>query len=43
VTYNGHSLYYYVTDVRSGQVTCQDVAEFGGTWLVVDPAGNAIR
>jgi predicted lipoprotein with Yx(FWY)xxD motif len=43
VTYNGHPLYYYVTDVRSGQVTCQDVVEFGGTWLVVDPAGNAIR
>lgn len=43
VTYNGHPLYYYVSDVRSGQVTCQDVVEFGGTWLVVDPAGNAIR
>jgi predicted lipoprotein with Yx(FWY)xxD motif len=43
VTYNGHPLYYYVSDVRSGQVTCQDVTEFGGTWLVVDPAGNAIQ
>jgi predicted lipoprotein with Yx(FWY)xxD motif len=43
VTYNGHPLYYYVSDVRAGQVTCQDVAEFGGTWLVVAPAGNAIR
>lgn len=42
VTYNGHPLYYYVSDVRSGQVTCQNVVEFGGTWLVVDPAGNAI-
>ena len=43
VTYNGHPLYYYVTDTRPGQITCQDITEFGGTWLVVDPAGNAIR
>ena len=43
VTYNGHPLYYYVTDTRPGQITCQDVTEFGGTWLVVDPAGDAIR
>ena len=43
VTYNGHPLYYYISDVRSGQVTCQNVVEFGGTWLVVDPAGNAIQ
>ena len=40
VTYNGHPLYYYVTDTRPGQITCQDVTEFGGTWLVVDPAGR---
>lgn len=43
MTYNGHPLYYYVTDTRPGQITCQDVTEFGGTWLVVDPDGNAIR
>jgi predicted lipoprotein with Yx(FWY)xxD motif len=43
VTYNGHPLYYYVTDTEPGQITCQDVVEFGGTWLVVDPRGNAIR
>jgi predicted lipoprotein with Yx(FWY)xxD motif len=43
VTYNGHPLYYYVTDTEPGQITCQDVVEFGGTWLVVDPQGNAIR
>ena len=42
VTYNGHPLYYYVTDTRPGQITCQDVVEFGGTWLVVDPQGDAI-
>jgi predicted lipoprotein with Yx(FWY)xxD motif len=42
VTYNGHPLYYYVADVRAGQITCQDVVEFGGTWLVVDPRGRAV-
>jgi predicted lipoprotein with Yx(FWY)xxD motif len=42
VTYNGHPLYYYVTDTRPGQVTCHDVVEFGGTWLVVNPDGNAV-
>lgn len=43
VTYGGHPLYYYVTDRKPGQVTCQDVVEFGGTWLVVSPSGRAIR
>jgi predicted lipoprotein with Yx(FWY)xxD motif len=42
VTYAGHPLYYYVTDRKPGQVTCQDVTEFGGTWLVVAPSGRAI-
>ena len=43
VTYAGHPLYYYVTDRKPGQVTCQNVVEFGGTWLVVAPSGAAIR
>ncbi len=43
VTYRGRPLYYYVSDRRPGQVTCQDVVEFGGTWLVVSPSGRAIR
>ena len=42
VTYNGHPLYYYVTDRKPGQVTCHNVDEFGGTWLVVNPDGNAV-
>jgi len=42
VTYNGHPLYYYIADRSPGQITCQDVTEFGGTWLVVNPAGNAV-
>jgi predicted lipoprotein with Yx(FWY)xxD motif len=43
VTYKGHPLYHYVTDRKPGQVTCQNVTEYGGTWLVVAPSGNAIR
>jgi predicted lipoprotein with Yx(FWY)xxD motif len=43
VTYAGHPLYYYVTDRKPGQVTCQNVDEYGGTWLVVAPGGTAIR
>ena len=43
VTYAGHPLYYYVTDRNPGEVTCQNVVEFGGTWLVVAPSGAAIR
>ncbi len=41
VTYNGHPLYYYVDDPK-GEVLCHDVDEFGGLWLVVDPAGNPV-
>ena len=42
-TYRGHPLYYYVGDRRPGQILCQDVFEFGGTWLVVSPDGRAVR
>jgi predicted lipoprotein with Yx(FWY)xxD motif len=43
VTYAGHPLYYYVGDRRPGQILCQGVTEFGGTWYVVAPDGNIIR
>ena len=43
ITYNGRPLYYYVGDTRTGQVTCQNVAEYGGTWLVVRPSGALVR
>jgi predicted lipoprotein with Yx(FWY)xxD motif len=43
VTYAGHPLYHYAGDHRPGQVLCQAVAEFGGTWYVVAPSGHAIR
>jgi predicted lipoprotein with Yx(FWY)xxD motif len=43
VTYDGHPLYYYTGDVSPGQILCQNVDEFGGTWLVVSPSGKPIR
>jgi predicted lipoprotein with Yx(FWY)xxD motif len=39
VTYKGQALYFYVADPR-GQVLCNDVIEFGGTWYAVDAKGN---
>ena len=39
VTYKGHALYFYVHDPK-GQVLCNDVFEFGGTWFALDSKGN---
>ena len=43
VTYNRRPLYYYVGDKSPGQVLCQNVDEFGGTWLVVRPNGQLVQ
>jgi predicted lipoprotein with Yx(FWY)xxD motif len=43
ITYNGRPLYFYVGDTSPGQVSCQNVAEFGGTWLVMRPSGALVR
>ena len=42
VTYNGWPLYYYVGD-SVGEVSCQNVDEFGGLWLVVRASGKLVR
>ena len=42
-TYAGRPLYFYVGDRSPGQVSCQNVAEFGGTWLVVRGSGRLVR
>jgi len=39
VTYKGQPLYFYVHDPR-GQVLCNDVVEFGGTWFAVNAEGD---
>lgn len=41
VTYAGHPLYYYVDD-SPGTILCQNVDEFGGLWLVVQPDGAPV-
>ena len=43
VTYNGWPLYYYVHDTSRGQISCQNVSQFGGLWLVVSPSGRLVR
>jgi predicted lipoprotein with Yx(FWY)xxD motif len=42
VTYAGHPLYYFTGDRHTGEVNCQGVEEFGGTWYVVTPRGSAV-
>jgi predicted lipoprotein with Yx(FWY)xxD motif len=42
VTYAGHPLYYYVGDRHPGEVLCQGVEEFGGTWYAVTRRGSAV-
>jgi predicted lipoprotein with Yx(FWY)xxD motif len=43
VTYAGWPLYYYVGDTEPRQILCQNVVEYGGTWLVVRPNGTLVR
>jgi predicted lipoprotein with Yx(FWY)xxD motif len=43
VTFAGRPLYYYVGDRRPGQILCQNVVEYGGNWLVVQPSGKLAR
>ncbi len=40
ITYNGYPLYYFVGDVEAGQVNCQAIANFGGTWYILSPNGE---
>ena len=43
VTYRGRPLYFYFRETRPGEIFCQDVDEFGGTWLLMSPRGALIR
>jgi predicted lipoprotein with Yx(FWY)xxD motif len=42
LVYDGHRMYYYDGD-SPGRVLCQNVDEFGGTWLVVHANGQPVR
>jgi len=43
VTYNGHPLYYFVSDRKPGQTMGQGIDQFGGPWWVLTPAGKEIH
>lgn len=42
VTYNGHPLYLFAGDEKPGDTNGQSAEAFGGKWLVLSPAGDAI-
>jgi predicted lipoprotein with Yx(FWY)xxD motif len=42
VTYNGHPLYTYVGDTKAGDVTGEDLTQFGAAWFALSPAGNQV-
>jgi predicted lipoprotein with Yx(FWY)xxD motif len=42
VTYNDHSLYYYVGDQKAGDTKGQDLNQFGAGWYVLAPNGSKI-
>jgi predicted lipoprotein with Yx(FWY)xxD motif len=42
VTYNGHPVYRFAGDRQPGDTNGQGLSAFGGRWLVVSPAGDAI-
>jgi predicted lipoprotein with Yx(FWY)xxD motif len=42
VTYNGWPLYTYIGDSAAGQANGQGISNFGGTWYVLNAAGNPV-
>lgn len=41
VTYNGHPLYTYTGDSKSGDVNGQGLTAFGAAWFALSPSGSA--
>jgi predicted lipoprotein with Yx(FWY)xxD motif len=42
VTYNGWPLYTFIGDSAAGQAKGQALTNFGGTWYVLNTAGNPV-
>jgi len=42
VTYNGHPLYTFIKDKRSGDTNGEGLTAFGGRWLAVSAAGHQV-
>jgi predicted lipoprotein with Yx(FWY)xxD motif len=43
ITYNGHPLYRFLKDTKSGQTSGQGLNLSGGLWWVMSPAGTVIK
>jgi predicted lipoprotein with Yx(FWY)xxD motif len=42
VTYNGHPLYYFVSDKQAGDTTGEAISSFGAEWYVLSAAGSKV-
>jgi predicted lipoprotein with Yx(FWY)xxD motif len=42
VTYDGHPLYRFVKDTKSGDTNGEGLTAFGGSWFAISPAGKRI-
>jgi len=42
VVYNGHPLYYFVSDKQAGDITGEAISSFGAEWYVLSAAGNKV-
>jgi predicted lipoprotein with Yx(FWY)xxD motif len=42
VVYNGHPLYYFVSDKQAGDITGEAISSFGAEWYVLSAAGTRI-
>ena len=42
VVYNGHPLYYFVSDRQAGDTTGQAITSFGADWYVLSAAGSKV-
>ena len=42
VTYNGHPLYGFIKDTKSGDTNGEGLTAFGGSWFAISPAGKRI-
>lgn len=43
VTYDGHPLYTYIGDSRSGQTSYVGFRSFGGTWYAINASGGTVK
>ena len=42
VTYNGHPLYLFKEDTKSGDTNGEGITAFGGSWYALSPSGNQV-